>query len=288
MAKIDRLGWAAGTCFVSYGVRIGIRVNKPEVLERLAEHLPPGWKASRSPIVEAMYSLRIGGRVRPNVRRYNLLYSGVVRRARTMNLDKVFEVLESELRLDVASAARRRVFMHAGVVGLAVRRARTMNLDKGSELRLVAIVIPGRSFSGKTTLVAELLRAGATYYSDEFAVFDARGRVHPYPKPLSIREKDGNRTRSLPAEALGSLQGIKPLPVNLVVLPRYRSGARWRPTRLSPGRAMLELLANTVPVRRRPEASLATLQQIVSDTMILKGVRGEASEMADSLLTMGA
>ena len=51
---------------------------------------------------------------------------------------------------------------------------------------------------------------------------------------------------------------------------------------------MLELLANTVPVRRRPEASLATLQQIVSDTMILKGVRGEASEMADSLLTMGA
>ena len=272
MAKIDRLGWAAGTCFVSYGVRIGIRVNKPEVLERLAEHLPPGWKASRSPIVEAMYSLRIGGRVRPNVRRYNLLYSGVVRRARTMNLDKVFEVLESELRLDVASAARRRVFMHAGVVGWRGR----------------AIVIPGRSFSGKTTLVAELLRAGATYYSDEFAVFDARGRVHPYPKPLSIREKDGNRTRSLPAEALGSLQGIKPLPVNLVVLPRYRSGARWRPTRLSPGRAMLELLANTVPVRRRPEASLATLQQIVSDTMILKGVRGEASEMADSLLTMGA
>ena len=76
--------------------------------------------------------------------------------------------------------------------------------------------------------------------------------------------------------------------MNLVVLPRYRSGARWRPTRLSPGRAMLELLANTVPVRRRPEASLATLQQIVSDTMILKGVRGEASEMADSLLTMGA
>ena len=272
MAKIDRLGWAAGTCFVSYGVRIGIRVSKPEVLERLPEHLPPGWKASRSPIVEAMYSLRIGGRVRPNVRRYNLLYSGVVRRARTMDLDKVFEVLESDLRLDVASAARRRVFVHGGVVGWRGR----------------AIVIPGHSFSGKTTLVAELLRAGATYYSDEFAVFDARGRVHPYPKPLSIREKDGFRTRSLPAEALGSLQGIKPLPVALVVLPRYRPGARRRPARLSPGRAMLELLANTVPVRRRPEASLATLQQIVSDTMILKGVRGEASEMADSLLTMGA
>ena len=72
------------------------------------------------------------------------------------------------------------------------------------------------------------------------------------------------------------------------MLPRYRPGARWRPARLSLGRAVLELLANTVPVRRRPEASLATLQQIVSDSLILKGVRGEASEMADSLLTMGA
>ena len=269
MAKIDRLGWAAGTCFVSYGVRIGIRVSKPEVLERLPEHLPPGWKASRTPVVDAMYSIKIGGRVSSHVRRYHLLYSGVARPARTMDLDKVLEVLESDLRLEVASAARRRVFVHAGVVSWRGR----------------AIVIPGRSFSGKTTLVAELLRAGATYYSDEFAVFDDRGRVHPYPKLLSMREQNGTRARNLPAEALGSLQGKKPLPVDLVVLPQYRPGARWRPTRLSPGRAMLELMANTVPVRRRPEASLATLQQIVSDTLILKGVRGEASEMAESLLT---
>jgi hypothetical protein len=31
--------------------------------------------------------------------------------------------------------------------------------------------------------VAELVRAGATYYSDEFAVLDSRGRVHPFPRP---------------------------------------------------------------------------------------------------------
>jgi hypothetical protein len=34
------------------------------------------------------------------------------------------------------------------------------------------------SYSGKTTLVSELIRAGATYYSDEYAVIDERGRVH--------------------------------------------------------------------------------------------------------------
>ena len=63
--------------------------------------------------------------------------------------------------------------MHAGVVGWNGR----------------ALLLPGRTLSGKTTLVAELLRAGATYYSDELAVLDARGRVHPFPKPLAIREK---------------------------------------------------------------------------------------------------
>ena len=37
MEKIDRLGWAAGISFVSYGLRIGIRVSSPEVLNRLPE-----------------------------------------------------------------------------------------------------------------------------------------------------------------------------------------------------------------------------------------------------------
>ena len=42
-----------------------------------------------------------------------------------------------------------------------------------------AIVMPGASFAGKTTLVRAWLEAGATYYSDEFAVLDRAGRVHP-------------------------------------------------------------------------------------------------------------
>jgi hypothetical protein len=51
-----------------------------------------------------------------------------------------------------------------------------------------AIVFPGRSLSGKTTLVREMLRLGATYYSDEFAVVDNSGLVHSFPRPLGIRE----------------------------------------------------------------------------------------------------
>ncbi|HEX8136796.1 MAG TPA: hypothetical protein VF544_04325 [Pyrinomonadaceae bacterium] len=46
MEKIDHLGWAGGFSFVSYGRRIGVRTNDAGVLERLHEHLPPGWKRS--------------------------------------------------------------------------------------------------------------------------------------------------------------------------------------------------------------------------------------------------
>ena len=51
MAKIDRLGWAAGRSIVAYGLRVGIRANRPEVLDSLVRLLPPGWKPSRSPDV---------------------------------------------------------------------------------------------------------------------------------------------------------------------------------------------------------------------------------------------
>ena len=157
MEKIDRLGWAAGISFRAYGLRIGIRANSPEALRRTLCHLPPKWKPAASPVVDCLYSLIDGGAEKGSrVRRYNLLYTGPFRLARTLDLEKVFEVLESDLQVYIAERARTRLFVHAGVVGWRGR----------------AIVIPGSSYSGKSTLIAALVGAGAVYYSDEYAVFD--------------------------------------------------------------------------------------------------------------------
>ena len=268
MAKIDRLGWAAGTCIESFGVRIGVRTNAPEALDRLPALLPPGWKPSPSPVVRELFSLWVGGDPRGRVRRYSLLYAGAARRARSLDLDRVCETLEADLRLTVAAGAPRKVFVHAGVVGWRGR----------------AIVLPGRSRAGKTTMVTELLRAGATYYSDEFAVLDGRGRVHPFPSPLSIREHEGNGVGRYSARALGAAPGVKPLPVGLVAFSEYRRGARWRPVRLTPGKALLGFLAHTAQARLRTEASLAALQRVVVRASLLKGARGEAEDAAASLL----
>lgn len=261
--------WAAGLTFTAYGVRVGVRVDDHELLYGVVERLPPGWRLSASPFVTRLYSLIAGDtNGARRVRRFRLLYSGAELVARSLDAEAVFERFESDLQLYVAERAPRRVFVHAGVVGWRGR----------------AIIIPGRSLSGKTTLVAELLRAGAEYYSDEYAVLDAAGRVHPYPRPLALREGDGLKQTRRHAEEFGASVGRAPLPVGLVVVCRHVRGAGWRPRRLTPGEGVLEMLANTVCARRSPALSLAALSSAAAGATVLAGARGEAARAAESIL----
>lgn len=268
MEKLDRLGWAAGLGISVYGVRIGVRTNDPSVLPRVESVLPPGSRPSPDPRVERLFSLAVGGRdPRRNLRRFHLLYADSQQRARTHDLDEVLAVLETDLQLYVAERARRRVFVHAGVVGWRGR----------------ALLLPGSSHAGKSTLVAALVRAGARYGSDEYAVLDASGRVHPYPRDPQVRDGDG-RSATLPLGELGGKAVRGALPVGLVAFARYEEGRRWRPRRLTPGQGALDLLAHTVPARLRPEGALAALRRVVERAPVWKGPRGEAEEAAAWLL----
>jgi len=190
------------------------------------------------------------------------------RLAEGYDLERIGDVFEADLQLYVAEMSPHHVFVHAGAVGW----------------RGEAIIVPGRSLSGKTTLVAELVRAGATYYSDEYAVLDERGRVHPYAEALSIRQEYPERPRRYPVEALGGRRGTKPLPVGVVVITEYQPGAVWQPRLLTAGRGALALLANTVSARRQPVAALAALREVVVHGTVLEGVRGEASSTVSSIL----
>ena len=268
MDKIDRLGWADGISFKSYGVSVGVRVNDPSVLGLVRELLPPGWRRSPRPSVDRLYSLMVGGAGRRGVRRFNLLYRDATLLGRSLSLEDLYKPLESDLRVYVAEKARRRIFVHAGVVGW----------------RGVALLIPGRSFSGKTTLVAELVRAGADYYSDEYAVLDAGGRVHPFAQPLGIRAEGSARQVRVAAEALGGKPGKKPLKVGLILTTKYRPDARWRPRELTAGQGVLELLANAVAARVAPESVLSFLSRAAEGARVLGGPRGDARAAAAQIL----
>jgi hypothetical protein len=148
-----------------------------------------------------------------------------------------------------------------------------------------AVVIPGPSFSGKSSLVAEFVRSGATYLSDEFAVLDTDGLVHPYPKPLSLRN-EGLSQSDFDVGELGGTAGEDALPVALVLMSRYVPGAHWAPRELSRGEATLAVLANTIPAQDRPEQSLSAVTNALRDAVTLEGERGEAAEVVGEALQL--
>jgi len=131
-------------------VRLGVRVNDPTILKDVIARLPPGSKPAAYAVVDHLYSI-IGSSAKPDsrVRRLSLGYWNLIRFGRAREFSGVLDAFESHVQLTVAEYAPRCVFVHAGVVGWKDR----------------AIVIPGLSHSGKTTLVDQLIRAGATYYS---------------------------------------------------------------------------------------------------------------------------
>jgi hypothetical protein len=179
------------------------------VLPRVEALLPPGWEPCGSPLVDHLFSLRVGGpALGSRAKNFHLLYGGFIRHARSLDLDEVLHALESHLHLYVGEHASNRVFLHAGVVGWRGR----------------ALLLPGASRAGKSTLVAALLRAGASYYSDEYAVLDPHGLVHPFARPLSLRSANGAAPRRCGPEELGARAGQGPLPVGLV------AGGSMRPT----------------------------------------------------------
>ena len=144
-------------------------------------------------------------------------------------------------------------------------------------------LMPRRSFAGKTTLVAALVGAGATYYSDEFAVVDERGLVHPYAKSLSLRS-NGREQTDHSVESLGGTAGSEPLPIGAIVVTRYRRGAEWRPRRLSAGEGAMALLSNAVPARERPAQVMRAISRAAGDAIMVESERGEADALAPVLL----
>ena len=246
--------------FEAYGVPVVVGASSPEVLPRIERVLPPGWRNHDPEAAEQHFALVSDDGASYVVRHDGGAVSG------SSDLNVALEVLASQLRGYIALRAPRFIFVHAGAVAYEGR----------------AIVVPGRSFSGKTTLVAELVGAGATYYSDEFAVLDEEGLVHPYAKPLSLRN-GGLSQQDYDVATLGGKAGEEPVPVGLVVAGGYKPGAEWQPRRASPGDGVLALLANTIPAQERPAEALAALRQAVENATVLEGERGEAA-IAQQLL----
>ncbi len=184
-------------------------------------------------------------------------------------LPPLLDQLARDLMVHVANYAPDRVFLHAGVVAWRGR----------------ALVLPGTSFAGKTTLVAELVRAGSTYYSDEYAVLDALGRVHPYARELQMRRPGSPEQTAVAVAQLDGTAGVEPLRVSHLVFTEYKASGLWHPEPVSAGMAVLEMLRHAIPVQRSPARVMATLAKMMETATALRTERGEARQAAYALLS---
>jgi hypothetical protein len=243
-------------------VRAAIAASDSELFEAAVALLPAGAKLlGPGSATDRFMLLREDGRYHVS--------SPIERNQRCDDWELALDLLAAQLHLHVAIHARDQTFVHAGAV---VHQGR-------------AIVIPGPSLAGKTTLVAALIKAGALYFSDELAFLDQQGLVHPYPRPLAVRS-EGDADVQWPVGRIGGVRGAEPAPIGVLAITTYRPGAEWKPEPRSHGRGVMALLSNAPAATERPAEVLAVTHRAVAPALVVESERGEAGAVAASLLAI--
>ena len=221
----------------------------------LAPHLPPNWlplaSGSRSDCLVELRGLEI----------FDDGQLWTTARDTQQALQRILQLLQMRLTW----GATHYTFLHAGVVGI----------HEGAWL------IPAEAGAGKSRLVEWLVSRGGRFYSDELAVIDDRGLVPPYPRDLWLRISKRER-RCRPAQELGWTPNLGPLPLERVLLCRYRRGAVWSPRVIELEEARPQLWAQIRCAPEGREQAWNRLAKALRGVALLQGLRGEAD---DSILT---
>lgn len=148
-----------------------------------------------------------------------------------------------------------------------------------------ALILPGGTHSGKSTLVAELLRQGATYFSDEYALVDKEGIVHPYPRPLLVRRGSPQQFPVL-AEQCNANTGDHPARVGWIIAVVYDPAGCWKMNPLPQSMALMNLLQNTPHALAESTSIMVSFERAVAGAHCYVGTRLEAGEAAAQILRL--
>ncbi len=148
-----------------------------------------------------------------------------------------------------------------------------------------AMLIPGSTHAGKSSLVAELLRRGASYLSDEYALIDEEGHVHPYPRPLLLRNGRPRQVPVLPGDLNASFARGRAA-VGWVLSLEYEAANTWNIQSVSQGEAVMILLRNTPhPLQESPSMTDVFLRAVARASCYC-GQRGDAVQAVDAILKL--
>jgi hypothetical protein len=148
-----------------------------------------------------------------------------------------------------------------------------------------ALLLPGSTHAGKSSLVAELLRRGASHFSDEYALIDNQGRTHAYPRPLLLRNGRPLQSMVLPEELNASFAS-SPAPVGWILALDYVPGGAWNIHELSQGETVMLLLRNSPHEMDHSPEMIDFFVCAAANAGCFKGVRGDAAEAATHVLEL--
>lgn len=245
---------------VFWGVPFAVEWTDPDLDQQMKPLLLPNWVPSPDLEPEAVFRLSQDEAGKP------VLETPEIKSVHVQKPSLV-DTLERRLQLYLGSTTKQAAFVHAGAVGW-----------QGG-----AIVFPASSFSGKSSLTQAFLKAGATYLSDEYAIIDTEGMVNAFPRRLSIRIEDG-KTKRVDASREGWPIAQGPLPLRALIASRFEAGATWQPSRISPGQAVMKMLANTVGARAEPQLAMKCLSNAVAKADCFESPRGEAEDTVPLIL----
>jgi hypothetical protein len=148
-----------------------------------------------------------------------------------------------------------------------------------------ALLLPGATHAGKSSLVAELLRQGAIYFSDEYALIDPDGRVHPYPRPLLLRNGCPEQSPVLPEEC-NAATGNAPAPVAWILSLEYHATGTWSISPVPQSVGLVTLLRNTPHALAESPKMVGAFQRAVAGATCYAGSRSEAVHAVDQILRL--
>lgn len=268
--NLEKRNWRHELKIECFGVKIGVRSNNlalfNKIKNNLSEILPVEWSEIEETSVEHWVSI-IKGEDKP---KEITVYKDEEFAGRNFSADVIYDLIVSKIRATIAEFASEYVFLHAGVVSRDGK----------------AIIIPGKSRAGKTTLVLELIKRNCDYFSDEFAVIDKNGLVYPFPKKVSVRGIiDEHRQLDISVSEYGGKIGKKPVPAGYILITDYSEGKRTGNFKInSSGNGVMSAVSNSISVRQNPKFVLEVLSKIANQAIVLEAKRGEAAEFADFFL----
>jgi hypothetical protein len=168
--------------------------------------------------------------------------------------------------------------------------------------RGAGIVMPAPPESGKSTLVAGLIRAGCAYLTDEAALIDpATLLVQPFPRSLwltrpSIRAvfqegaeqltwSTGRQFHVRPADLRPRAVG-RPCPVRVVVAPSYRAGAETAIEPMGRAEAVVVLAENAFHLDRFGGEGIELLGRVAAGADCYRLVIGDLPSAVAAVLAV--